>query len=182
MGPLIGFFHCMNFLNHASIKHWLFQAQFAECFLAWWKIKLQLLVILKWPQIVCNGMFMFMFFKGIGMFRKFLIKMIITYCHIAMGHIRITITSLWPCYTRCNISGSTLNQVMSCHLFGTKPWVTWTNADISFIEPLGTKYNLKYAYIWKCLLQCGVHFVFVLTYCGLMTPYGDVELGQHWLR
>ena len=21
-----------------------------------------------------------------------------------------------------------------------------------------------------------------LTHCGLMTPYGDIDLGQHWLR
>ena len=23
---------------------------------------------------------------------------------------------------------------------------------------------------------------FKLTHCGLVTPYGDMELGQHWLR
>ena len=22
----------------------------------------------------------------------------------------------------------------------------------------------------------------MLTHCGLVTPYGDMELGQHWLR
>ena len=27
-----------------------------------------------------------------------------------------------------------------------------------------------------------VHFTLVLTHCGLVTLYGDRDLGQHWLR
>ena len=35
-------------------------------------------------------------------------------------------------------------------------------------------------------IQCQLHnteiWAISLTYCGLVTPYGDRELGQHWLR
>ena len=30
--------------------------------------------------------------------------------------------------------------------------------------------------------RCNQTFTAVLTHCGLMTPYGDIDLGQHWLR
>ena len=53
--------------------------------------------------------------------------------------------------------------------------------------------------IFKCIFQkfggrgVGVHFIEIsyvfqgyiddkLTHCGLVTPYGDWDLGQHWLR
>ena len=28
----------------------------------------------------------------------------------------------------------------------------------------------------------GEWYIQNLTHCGLMTPYGDIDLGQHWLR
>ena len=28
----------------------------------------------------------------------------------------------------------------------------------------------------------GVSALRTLTHCGLMTPYGDIDLGQHWFR
>ena len=32
-------------------------------------------------------------------------------------------------------------------------------------------------------LKCSYDNTFIcLTHCGLVTPYGDIELGQHWLR
>ena len=72
--------------------------------------------------------------------------------------------------------------------------IIWTNAGILLIEPLGTNFSeifigiqpfsFKKMYLkmasakWRpsCL---GLN---VLTHCGLMTPYGDRDLGQHWLR
>ena len=39
-------------------------------------------------------------------------------------------------------------------------------------------------YINKFLVQNGGHFVpilFILTHCDLVTPYGDIDLSQHWL-
>ena len=38
---------------------------------------------------------------------------------------------------------------------------------------------------WKCRPPKGGHLVqfsIYLTHCGLMTPYGDIDLDQHWLR
>ena len=58
---------------------------------------------------------------------------------------------------------------------GTVPW-SWVSATphktwcwyLQFIWGLGTQ-------IWNL-------WVMILTHCGLVTPYGDRDLGQHWLR
>ena len=36
----------------------------------------------------------------------------------------------------------------------------------------GLGHHLPLTYLWKG----------VLTHCGLVAPYGDIDLGQHWLR
>ena len=32
------------------------------------------------------------------------------------------------------------------------------------------------------MFVCNMCFHKVLTHCGLVTRYGDIEMGQHWLR
>ena len=71
--------------------------------------------------------------------------------------------------------------------------IIWTNAGILFIGILGTNFSEILSEIhvfsfkrmhlkmlsakWPQLCLC----LNVLTHCGLMTPYGNIDLGQHWL-
>ena len=46
---------------------------------------------------------------------------------------------------------------------------------------------MPYVYIWwvltgRTFIKTKHHFHDVLTHCGEVTPYGDIGLGQHWLR
>ena len=76
---------------------------------------------------------------------------------------------------------------------GRRQAIIWTNATILLIGPSGTnlsetliaictfsfkKMHLKMSGKWRpfCL---GLK---VLTHWGLVTPYGDRDLGQHWVR
>ena len=34
----------------------------------------------------------------------------------------------------------------------------------------------------SCIAMRDMQYNFMLTHCGLVTPYGDINLGQHWLR
>ena len=85
---------------------------------------------------------------------------------------------------------------------GRRQAIIWTNAGILLIGPLGTNFNeilieihtfsfkkmhLKMSSAkWRpfclglnVLTHCGQP---ELTHCGLVTLYGDRDLGQHWLR
>ena len=67
----------------------------------------------------------------------------------------------------------------------------WTNGctnnrDASDLRRHSTHYDvsvLKTKQKYKpraCCMGCNF-FIIELTLCGLVTPYGDIELGQHWL-
>ena len=36
--------------------------------------------------------------------------------------------------------------------------------------------------VYKMISDEGLYNFFVLTHCGLVTSYGNIDLGQHWLR
>ena len=59
-------------------------------------------------------------------------------------------------------SGWILAQVMACCL--QHQAITWTSLDFSLV--------------WSC----GIYLRVVLTHWGLVTPFGDIDLGQHWFR
>ena len=77
---------------------------------------------------------------------------------------------------------------------GRRQAIIWTNAAILLNGPLGTNFSeiligvqtfpLKKMHLkmlstkWHPLCL-GLN---VLTHWGIVTPYGDIELGQHWLR
>ena len=78
--------------------------------------------------------------------------------------------------------------------------IIWTNAGIMLIGPLGTnfseilfgiqtflfnKMHLKMLSAkWRpfCLGVNVLNVYIIKTHCGLVTPYGDRDLGHHWLR
>ena len=89
--------------------------------------------------------------------------------------------------------------------------ITWSKAELLLVrfsetsvtfESKGTFFLKRNAFIWKCFWWNMSHFVHALmcwiseksspdklqlhvldlTHCGLVTPYGDRDLGQHWLR
>ena len=39
-----------------------------------------------------------------------------------------------------------------------------------------------YLFNADCIFKACTNMTSPLTHCGLMTPYGDIDLGQHWLR
>ena len=50
----------------------------------------------------------------------------------------------------------------------------WSHCDS--VEESGTcRFHLRIPHLW---MSCRVD----LTHCGLVTPYGNIDLGQHWLR
>ena len=71
--------------------------------------------------------------------------------------------------------------------------IIWTNAGILSIWPLGTNFSEILIEIHTFSFR-KIHFKMsgkwqpfflslnVLTHCGLVMPYGDRDLGQHWLR
>ena len=77
---------------------------------------------------------------------------------------------------------------------GRRQAIIWTTASILLIRPLGTNFNeisiaiLTFSFKkihWKMASGKWRPFSFglnVLTHCGLLTSYGDRDLGQHWLR
>ena len=61
--------------------------------------------------------------------------------------------------------------------------ITWTDADKILV-----KNNLRKPFELN-LNDCMKDFSYItwlqivfLTHCGLVTTYGDIDLGQHWLR
>ena len=69
--------------------------------------------------------------------------------------------------------------------------VIWTNADLFSIGSWQTYFNEILVEIQtfsskeihlEIYLQNDGHFASALTHWGLMTQYGDIDLGQHWLR
>ena len=77
---------------------------------------------------------------------------------------------------------------------GQRQAIIWTNNGLLLLGSLGTHFNeiwnriqqisLKKIHLKmsseKCLPSClGLN---VLTHCGLVTPYGNRDLRQHWLR
>ena len=50
------------------------------------------------------------------------------------------------------------------------------------IFTMGIPCNSRWSLYWNRALNALFFFFIQLTHCGLLTPYGDMELGQHWLR
>ena len=64
-----------------------------------------------------------------------------------------------------------------------------SNGDTAVLLALSHRYYISSiphsvdACFWIIINLCHmVLYATVLTHCGLMTPYGDGDLGQHWLR
>ena len=55
--------------------------------------------------------------------------------------------------------------------------IIWSNIDLSFKTPYIVSQGLN-----ELKVSYGRSTLSVLIYSGLMTPYGDMELGQRWLR
>ena len=86
----------------------------------------------------------------------------------------------------CKLMRPSSVQIMACHLFGTKPlsepmftvnWIIWSK--IQWYLKQNTTMNLKMLSAKWRPFHLSLN---VLTHCGLVTPYGNMELGQHWLR
>ena len=83
-------------------------------------------------------------------------------------------------------TGSALIQIMACRLDGTNP-LSEPMLTISQLDPkkyISMKFYLKFKYFYsrKCVSTCRLGNGGHLTHCGLVTPYGGIDLGQHWLR
>ena len=57
------------------------------------------------------------------------------------------------------------------------PDLTVNHGKVNIYLQLKTKSFLFSAPNWKCSLPWAVVFLQALTYCGLVKPYGDMELG-----
>ena len=97
------------------------------------------------------------------------------------------VNSLWPCNAIWqHRSGSKLAQVMAwCRL--PEPILSWNYdfwypSQCNFTEKW-TKYTDKNYRLIK-FLKIFLHLPGddELTHWGLVTPFGDIDLGQHWLR
>ena len=105
-----------------------------------------------------------------------------------------TAWTYWGQVTHICVSKLTLIGSNNGLVPGQRQATIWTNVGILLIGPLGTNFNEIIIEIHTFSLQkiyfkmssgkwqpfCFSHKV--LTHCGLMTPYGDRHLGQHWLR
>ena len=90
------------------------------------------------------------------------------------------VNSLWPCDTISlyHRFESALAQVPSHYQF----WLIINEACWHFPENVLDYHSLQSvwgSHIWKQLFLPGAS---ELTHCGLVTPYGNINLGQHWLR
>ena len=88
---------------------------------------------------------------------------------------KISIRIWWPEQSRCfrvnslwfndaiqrQESWSSLVQIMAWRLMA--PAITWTNVNL-------------------VAMMARPAVALTLTHCGLVTPYGSIELGQHWIK
>ena len=108
-------------------------------------------------------------------------------------HVLLKDCSLWPTEVIWHHwIRSTLVQVMACHLFWAKP----SFEPMLIYHELGPLTYTCVQFNWKMLkksiwwhdvlknLKLPPHLSGAneLTDCGLVKPYGDLELGKHWLR
>ena len=83
----------------------------------------------------------------------------------------------------CKWTGSPLVQTMVCRLLDVNP----LPEPITIYWPVWTKVKFQPKHLFKKKLHLEVLFLndrttVTLTNCGQVTPYGDIDLGQHWLR
>ena len=57
--------------------------------------------------------------------------------------------------------------------------IRWYNRRFTHFDPLIFFNVLHYSPIQYIII---VYPICIVTHCGLVTPYGDINLGQHWLR
>ena len=76
-------------------------------------------------------------------------------------------------------SGSTLAQVMACCLMAPSHYLNQCWFLISGVLRRSAESNFTKPKLLFCIMSLKI---ILLTHCGLVTPYGDRYLGQHWLR
>ena len=117
-------------------------------------------------------------------------------CCLLCLHSSTTVSNynqMWELHPRISIewhvhaSVNTLVQIRTSHIFGAKP-LSEANARVLLIRSLETKFSeilIKFRKVdlktspAKCRPFC--FGVYVLINWGLVTPFGDIDLGQHRL-
>ena len=62
------------------------------------------------------------------------------------------------------------NAIRECHAGNYSPFMT---------------YKVLFCFLLYCINTCDLLtdvFQVYLTHCGLVVPYGNIDVGQHWLR